>query len=242
LPHQFFLSTSCEEEYYENEADEGLGYYSDGAKRTLTDTQISIFRHSEIQRILRREAGDFAGPIFPTPFKQKEVKTHVHSKDRVREKRAAKRAVKAENKARKAGTLEARKAATATTEVYDAEQADSPALSTQSAPGMMKKMKRNKKVDTGLVARDDARGWKPPEPVRSTSTKRRNTSSPEPELKRAPKKAKQDTAPKNVELEAGELEDRHDPEDYMAEGEEFTYRRLARDEDDVPNVSVELDY
>ncbi|EXJ74210.1 uncharacterized protein A1O5_02505 [Cladophialophora psammophila CBS 110553] len=32
--------------------DRGLGYYEDGAKRTLTDDQIKMFRHSEIQRLL----------------------------------------------------------------------------------------------------------------------------------------------------------------------------------------------
>ncbi|KIW83578.1 hypothetical protein Z517_02823 [Fonsecaea pedrosoi CBS 271.37] len=33
--------------------DEGsLGYYDDGVKRTLTDSQIKMFRHSEIQRLL----------------------------------------------------------------------------------------------------------------------------------------------------------------------------------------------
>ena len=38
----------------ENEGDEddGLGYYNDGVKRTLTDEQIGMFRHSEIQRLL----------------------------------------------------------------------------------------------------------------------------------------------------------------------------------------------
>ncbi|KAE8386781.1 hypothetical protein ETB97_001108 [Aspergillus alliaceus] len=33
--------------------DDGLGYYPDGVKRTLTDEQIKIFRHSEIHSILR---------------------------------------------------------------------------------------------------------------------------------------------------------------------------------------------
>jgi hypothetical protein len=33
--------------------DDCLGYYSDGVKRTLTDEQIAIFRHSEIQNLLR---------------------------------------------------------------------------------------------------------------------------------------------------------------------------------------------
>ncbi|OCT54099.1 hypothetical protein CLCR_00212 [Cladophialophora carrionii] len=32
--------------------DDELGYYGDGTKRTLTDEQIKMFRHSEIQRLL----------------------------------------------------------------------------------------------------------------------------------------------------------------------------------------------
>lgn len=38
-----------EEDFY----DDGLGYYVDGVKRTLTDDQIAMFRHSEIQTLLR---------------------------------------------------------------------------------------------------------------------------------------------------------------------------------------------
>ncbi|KAL2862055.1 hypothetical protein BJX68DRAFT_260851 [Aspergillus pseudodeflectus] len=42
------------ESYDDNKDDEdGLGYYPDGVKRTLTDEQIRIFRHSEIHAILR---------------------------------------------------------------------------------------------------------------------------------------------------------------------------------------------
>lgn len=33
-------------------ADEDLGFYKDGVRRTLTDEQIAMFRHSEIQRLL----------------------------------------------------------------------------------------------------------------------------------------------------------------------------------------------
>lgn len=33
--------------------DDDLGYYFDGVKRTLTDEQIAMFRHSEIQSLLR---------------------------------------------------------------------------------------------------------------------------------------------------------------------------------------------
>jgi hypothetical protein len=41
-----------DEEYYEEE-DDGLGYYPDGVKRTLTDEQIAIFRHSELEALCR---------------------------------------------------------------------------------------------------------------------------------------------------------------------------------------------
>lgn len=37
----------------EPEEDDGLGYYPDGVKRTLTDEQIAMFRHSEIQVLLK---------------------------------------------------------------------------------------------------------------------------------------------------------------------------------------------
>ena len=38
----------------ENDEDDGLGYYSDGVKRTLTDEQVAMFRHSEIYAIQRQ--------------------------------------------------------------------------------------------------------------------------------------------------------------------------------------------
>ncbi|EYE96028.1 DUF3807 domain-containing protein [Aspergillus ruber CBS 135680] len=41
-----------EEEYYDDDT-EHLGRYPDGVKRTLTEEQIRIFRHSEIHAILR---------------------------------------------------------------------------------------------------------------------------------------------------------------------------------------------
>ncbi|KAK4161964.1 hypothetical protein QBC43DRAFT_89192 [Cladorrhinum sp. PSN259] len=44
-----------EAEYFEEEEeeDDGLGYYSDGVKRTLTDEQVAIFRHSELEALRR---------------------------------------------------------------------------------------------------------------------------------------------------------------------------------------------
>lgn len=41
-----------EEVHTEPESSEELGYYEDGVRRTLTDEQITMFRHSEIQRLL----------------------------------------------------------------------------------------------------------------------------------------------------------------------------------------------
>lgn len=56
-----FLNPSGEDrvsagnEYAEWDEEDELGYYDDGVKRTLTDEQIEIFRHSELET-LRREA------------------------------------------------------------------------------------------------------------------------------------------------------------------------------------------
>ncbi|KAK2741890.1 hypothetical protein FQN57_005449 [Myotisia sp. PD_48] len=45
-------ATHVHEEY---NRDDDLGYYPDGVRRTLTDDQIKIFRHSEIHRLLREK-------------------------------------------------------------------------------------------------------------------------------------------------------------------------------------------
>ncbi|KAL2377716.1 hypothetical protein RJZ90_006524 [Blastomyces dermatitidis] len=38
-----------------DDGDDDLGYYPDGTKRTLTDKQVEIFRHSEIQKLQREK-------------------------------------------------------------------------------------------------------------------------------------------------------------------------------------------
>jgi hypothetical protein len=50
---EHFLGPIEEDEYSEEAEDGGLGYYEDGVERTLTDEQIAIFRHSEIEALLR---------------------------------------------------------------------------------------------------------------------------------------------------------------------------------------------
>jgi len=39
----------------EDLGDDELGWYSDGAKRTLTDEQIAMFRHTELEQLLRQQ-------------------------------------------------------------------------------------------------------------------------------------------------------------------------------------------
>lgn len=57
--HQEYHPQSGEDAYHEqgeeDEEDDGLGYYPDGVKRTLTDEQIAMFRHSEIQTLRRSQ-------------------------------------------------------------------------------------------------------------------------------------------------------------------------------------------
>ena len=50
---QQFLGPAVEDCEQEDEYD-GLGCYEDGFRRTLTDEQVAIFRHSEIQTLLRK--------------------------------------------------------------------------------------------------------------------------------------------------------------------------------------------
>ncbi|OIW24100.1 hypothetical protein CONLIGDRAFT_125526 [Coniochaeta ligniaria NRRL 30616] len=46
-----------QDEVYEDDEqeDDGLGYYEDGMKRTLTDEQIAMFRHSELEALRRSQ-------------------------------------------------------------------------------------------------------------------------------------------------------------------------------------------
>jgi len=64
FPAAFFLEHKVAGDSVENYGDDdGLDSYEDGVKRTLTDEQIAMFRHSEIQALLterrrRREAAE----------------------------------------------------------------------------------------------------------------------------------------------------------------------------------------
>lgn len=57
-PEDWFMDAQTALEYdpsLEVWEDDGLGYYDDGVKRTLTDEQIAIFRHSEMEQLKREE-------------------------------------------------------------------------------------------------------------------------------------------------------------------------------------------
>jgi hypothetical protein len=62
----------------EDEEDDGLGYYEDGVKRTLTDEQIEIFRHSEL-RELERQREKQAQAKSGTPRDASAIETHTAS-------------------------------------------------------------------------------------------------------------------------------------------------------------------
>ncbi|KAL7799429.1 hypothetical protein V8C43DRAFT_302888 [Trichoderma afarasin] len=55
LPPQESSEAYLYEEWEEEEEDDGLGYYKDGVKRTLTDEQIAIFRHSELRELRKQQ-------------------------------------------------------------------------------------------------------------------------------------------------------------------------------------------
>ncbi|CEF72652.1 hypothetical protein SNK03_000785 [Fusarium graminearum] len=87
--------------------DDGLGYYPDGVKRTLTDEQIEIFRHSELEALrkekekaeqLKRKAGTMTGELVDSsddiaaPAQTASVlPTSFHSNKKRKKKKGAKR-------------------------------------------------------------------------------------------------------------------------------------------------------
>ncbi len=53
MPRETLTREDNSELAFVDEDDDGLGYYDDGVKRTLTDEQIAIFRHSEMEALKR---------------------------------------------------------------------------------------------------------------------------------------------------------------------------------------------
>ena len=53
-------ATGYQEDDLPEQEQDDLGYYDDGVKRTLTDAQIEIFRHSELKTLRRQFEKDAA--------------------------------------------------------------------------------------------------------------------------------------------------------------------------------------
>ena len=67
-----FANASTDVNGAEDVEEDGLGYYPDGVKRTLTDEQIAMFRHSEIyalerKRQLRKENQEVNDGLYDSP-------------------------------------------------------------------------------------------------------------------------------------------------------------------------------
>lgn len=172
MPSQFFIRSEPEVEYEEyEEDDDGLGYYSDGVKRTLTDDQIAMFRHSEIQAMIKEREAQAAGDS-------------ESSKD-----------TKSES-----GPIFARK----NFQGHNNQQTS-----------RVKRRPRQAKAKKKLA-----------EAAMEEAKRKRNSSSDleEPRKKQFLK------------------EDQQDPDDFVSDGDEKTYRRKAREADEIKEALVELDY
>ncbi|KAH0539092.1 hypothetical protein FGG08_004330 [Glutinoglossum americanum] len=68
---------------YDYDDDDGLGYYPDGVKRTLTDAQIAMFRWSEVQSLLRakkRRLGGLEGRVLDESSAENKEKRKIERK------------------------------------------------------------------------------------------------------------------------------------------------------------------
>lgn len=69
VPVSFFQNYDTSGSQAPEETIEDLGYYPDGVQRTLTDDQITMFRHSEIEALLRerrhRQEAEADGEVLP---------------------------------------------------------------------------------------------------------------------------------------------------------------------------------
>lgn len=56
-----------------DEDDDGLGYYEDGTKRTLTDEQIAMFKHSELEAVRRAQDRSSSRHVRINPLSEKNI-------------------------------------------------------------------------------------------------------------------------------------------------------------------------
>ncbi|KAF4340549.1 hypothetical protein FBEOM_5489 [Fusarium beomiforme] len=79
-PSQYQTQDDAADGIWEEE-DDGLGYYPDGVKRTLTDAQIEIFRHSELETLRKeKERAKQLGSKVAAPSKKAiDITNNIHT-------------------------------------------------------------------------------------------------------------------------------------------------------------------
>jgi len=164
-------------EYEEYDEEDDLGYYQDGVKRTLSDEQIAMFRHSEIQALIKE---------------------------------------------RQANAEEAQSPTTSLAEsTLPARSETGPIISRNNSqkPNPHQTKRRRKQPRQFQPKRKAEQAA-----LHETKRRRRNSSSP---LSKSERK---------------DEETRHDPDDFLSDGDGRTHRRKAREADEIKETPIELDY
>ncbi|KAK0367193.1 hypothetical protein LTR59_006831 [Friedmanniomyces endolithicus] len=96
-PENWFVDaeTALQYESTMTPEEEGLGYYADGTRRTLTDEQIAMFRHSEIEHLLRerrlvREEEEYQNREWRAVSRKRRARPYRTSKRRAAQKQRPK--------------------------------------------------------------------------------------------------------------------------------------------------------
>lgn len=246
IPTTFFLgygeiAGSNAESYDE---DDDLGWYDDGVKRTLTDEQIAMFRHSEIQALLaerrhQREAEEEGGEggastelsagVIEASQSTVVADTAASKEETEIEQIPANMTTELGNASEKLAEEEAESTiaeepiATSTappvpTIPTSSEIADSPALTSTQTPS-------SAQPDSD----SDSDGELPSD---LASHKRKHPSNRNKQWRKRQKLKKQQKWQEKVQAEKAQ------------EPEDFTPRRIAREQDEVvhANANVDLDY
>jgi hypothetical protein len=161
------------DEGHEDDSDD-LGYYPDGNKRTLTEEQIAIFRHSEIQELLKIHQAAIDDGL-PSPFTKSE--------------------------------------ATVTAELVG------------------KSLTQNDGSEPGKADDYKSSAFRADDSLQSGKSIPKVASSGPTKTKR--KRKRHAKGPDDI---------RHNPQKYIADGDERTFRRIAREMDSQKESAVDLDY
>jgi len=185
-----YLPTIDDEDH---EYDDYLGYYPDGTERTLTDEQIAIFRHSEVQKMIRlvRKAADD-------------------------------------------GTLPSSETAVAEALTGTRDTEEGPLNTTVSEPHRQEVRLDATKVFIGQMHPDQSsRSSGQPTKRPANGSLDHNASQTRPRKRRKKINNERRTPINGI---------RYNPEDYLDESGEHTFRRKCREADEIKEETVNLDY